>query len=37
MSDYLLPTLTVFAPLVIATVVSYLLLINNDLHSRHRH
>jgi len=37
MSEYLLPTLTVFAPLVIATVVSYLLLVNPDLHSRHKH
>lgn len=36
MSEYLLPTLTVLAPLLVATVVSYLMLINNDPHSRHR-
>ncbi len=35
--QYLLPTLAVFVPLVVATLVAYVLLINPDLHSRHRH
>ncbi len=37
MSGYLLPTVTVFAPLVIATLVAYLLLNNPNLHSRSKH
>ncbi len=37
MSGYLVPTLSVFAPLVVATIGSYFLLIHSGANSRNKH